>query len=313
MRHSIVFLDRATLGVPLRPPAFAHDYKEYEKTREDQVVERLRGATIAIDNKVPLRASALAQLPDLKMIALAATGSDCIDKDYCRAQGIVISNIRGYAADTVPEHVIALIFALRRNLIAYDRDIRAGKWQTMDQFCYFDHPIRDIAGSTLGIVGFGALGKSVAKRAEALGMRVLAAGHRPFDGAVDLETLLRNSDIVTLHCPLTPETRNMIGARELRLMKKDAILINTARGGLIDENALACALREGAIGGAGIDVLTEEPPRNGNPLLDASLPNLIVTPHIAWASQSAMRALADQLIDNIEAFAAGNPRNLVSV
>jgi glycerate dehydrogenase len=312
MRHSIVFLDRATLGVPLRAPAFAHDYKEYEKTREDQVVERLTGATIAIDNKVPLRAEALAQLPDLKMIALAATGSDCIDKDYCQAHGIAVSNIRGYAADTVPEHVIALIFALRRNLIAYDRDIRAGKWQTVDQFCYFDHPIRDITGSTLGIVGFGALGKSVARRAEALGMKTLATGHRPFDGTVDLDTLLRNSDVVTLHCPLTAETRNMIGPRELRLMKKDAILINTARGGLVDENALVHALREGVIGGAGIDVLTEEPPRNGNPLLDTGLPNLIVTPHVAWASQSAMRILADQLIDNIEAFAAGRPQNLVS-
>jgi len=312
MRHSIVFLDRATLGVPLRAPAFAHDYQEYEKTLEDQAVERLAGATIAIDNKVPLRAETLAQLPDLKMIALAATGSDCIDKDYCRAHGIVVSNIRDYAADTVPEHVIALIFALRRNLMAYNRDIRAGKWQTMDQFCYFDHPIRDIAGSTLGIVGYGALGKSVAKRARALGMKVLATGHRPFDGAVDLETLLRNSDIVTLHCPLTVETRNMIGERELSFMKKDALLINTARGGLVDENALASALREGVIGGAGIDVLTEEPPRSGNPLLDVSLPNLIVTPHVAWASQSAMRILADRLIDNIEAFAAGRPCNIVS-
>jgi glycerate dehydrogenase len=311
LRHSIVFLDRATLGAPLRAPDFAHDYRDYAATAAEQAAERLRGATIAIINKVPLRAETLAQLPDLKLIALAATGSDCVDKDYCRAQGITVSNIRDYATDSVPEHVLALIFALRRNLIAYDRDQKRGRWQASGQFCYFDHPIRDIAGSTLGIVGYGALGRAVGARAEALGMTVIATGGGPGAGLVELDALLRRSDVVSLHCPLTDRTRDLIGAEQLALMKPDAILINTARGGLVNEAALAGALVKGAIGGAGIDVLTEEPPKNGNVLLDLDLPNLIVTPHIAWASRSAMERLAEQLVGNLEAFAAGMPRNVV--
>ena len=220
-------------------------------------------------------------------------------------------NIRDYATDTVPEHVLALIFALRRSLIPYDRDIRRGKWQTVGQFCYFDHPIGQIAGSTLGIVGYGALGKSLAARARALGMEILIHTRSGGDGTVDLDTLLGRSDVVSLHCPLTPATRNLIGRRELGLMKPGAILINTARGGLVDEAALAEALIAGRIAGAGIDVLTEEPPVNGNILLTLDLPNLIVTPHIAWASRPAMEALAEQLTGNIEAFVAGRPRNLV--
>lgn len=311
MRHSIVFLDRATLGVPLTPPDFPHDYREYEATTADQASVRLADATIAINNKVPLRAETLSQLPKLKLIALAATGSDCVDKAYCAAHGITVCNIRDYATDTVPEHVLALIFALRRSLIAYDQDIRRGKWQTLNQFCYFDHPIRDIAGSTLGIVGYGALGRALARRAEALGMAVIASGSKPGDGQVPLDALLTRSDVVSLHCPLTDVTRKLIGARELELMKPDAILINTARGGLVDEAALADALVNDRIGGAGIDVLPEEPPVNGNILLDLNLPNLIVTPHVAWASQTAMRKLADQLTANIQAFAAGKPQNVV--
>jgi glycerate dehydrogenase len=311
MRHSIVFLDRATLGVPLKSPAFPHDYREYEATTADQTSNRLVDATIAIINKVPLSAETLARLPKLKLIALAATGSDCVDKVYCAAHGITVCNIRDYATDTVPEHVLALIFALRRSLVAYDRDVRRGKWQTLNQFCYFDHPIRDIAGSTLGIVGYGALGRALGERARALGMEVLAAGSKPGPGLVALDELLARSDVISLHCPLTEATRGFIGKRELALMKPDAILINTARGGLVDETALADALVTGRIGGAGIDVLPVEPPVNGNILLDLDLPNLIVTPHIAWASQSAMTKLAEQLTGNLEAFAAGQPRNVV--
>jgi glycerate dehydrogenase len=311
LRHSIVFLDRATLAVPLRTPGFPHDYREYAATTAEQAAERLAGATIVVINKVPLRAATLSQLPDLKLIALAATGSDCVDKDYCRGHGITVCNIRDYATDSVPEHVLALIFALRRSLVAYDRDLRRGKWQTIDQFCYFDHPIRGIAGSVLGIVGYGALGRALADRARALGMEVIATGGKPGPGLVELDELLRRSDIVSLHCPLTDATRGIINARSLALMKPDAILINTARGGLVDETALAEALRKGTIGGAGIDVLSEEPPRNGNILLDLDLPNLIVTPHIAWASEPAQERLAEQLIGNLEAFAAGTPRNVL--
>lgn len=312
MRHSIVFLDRATIGAPLRTPSFPHDFRAYESSTPEQVVERLQGATIAITNKIPLRAAALAQLPDLKFIAVAATGTDIIDKPACRARGIPVSNIRNYAFNTVPEHVFALIFALRRNLIAYREDVRRGRWQTVDTFCFFDHPIRDIAGSTIGIIGYGALGKGVGRIAEALGMKVLANGSRPGPGLVDLGTLLRESDIVVLQCPLTERTRNLIGAEQLKTMKPSAILINASRGGLVDEAALADALRTGTIAGAGFDVLTNEPPKQGNPLLAlVDLPNFILTPHVAWASREAMQILADQLIDNIEAFAAGAPRNLV--
>ena len=311
MSHKIVFLDRATLGVPLRAPKFPHSYTEYDATSTDQIVERLADADIAVINKVQMRAASLEKLPKLKLIAVAATGTDCVDKAYCKAHGITVSNIRNYAVNTVPEHTLALIFALRRSLIPYALDSRRGKWQTINQFCYFDHPIRDIAGSTLGLIGYGALGKSVGSRAEALGMKVIATDAFPFPGMVDLKTLLTESDIVSLHCPLTDGTRNIIGAAELKMMKKDAILINTARGGLVDEGALVAALKSGEIGGAGFDVLTVEPPTKGNVLLDVDLPNLIITPHVAWASVEAMTGLSNQLVDNIEAWVAGSPRNVV--
>ncbi len=307
----IVFLDRETLGAALRAPAFPHTYSEYPATAPDQVVDRLREATIAIVNKVALRAAALAQLPKLRLVAVAATGTDNVDKEYCRRHGITVVNIRNYAFNTVPEHVLALMFALRRNLMAYRDDVRGGAWQQASQFCFIPHPIRDVAGSTIGIVGFGALGRAVARRAEALGMRVLATDVEMQPGLVDLASLLKESDVVTLHVPLTAVTRNMIGAGELAMMRPDAILINTARGGLVDEQALAAALTAGRIAGAGIDVLTAEPPRDGNVLLGLELPNLIVTPHVAWASREAMQLLADQLVDNLEAFVAGAPRNVV--
>jgi glycerate dehydrogenase len=312
MQHSIVFLDRETLGAELRTPNFPHSYREYAVTRGPEVVERLKDATIAIINKVPMPKETLAQLPKLKLIAVAATGTDVIDKDYCRTAGITIVNIRNYAFNTVPEHVFALIFALRRNLVAYRDDVRKGAWQRADQFCFFPHPIRDIAGSTIGIIGFGALGKSVAQRAKALGMRVLATDIVAQPGLVDLPTVLKESDIVTLHVPLTTETRVMIGKEQLAMMRRDAILINTARGGLVDEQALAQALNEKIIAGAGFDVLTTEPPKNGNILLELDLPNFILTPHIAWASREAMQILADQLVDIVEAFVAGRPQNVVT-
>jgi glycerate dehydrogenase len=312
MQHAIVFLDRATLQARLRAPNFPHSYREYAVTRGPEIVERLKSATIAIVNKVPMRKETLAQLPKLRLIAVAATGTDVIDKDYCRTAGVTVVNIRNYAFNTVPEHVLALIFALRRNLVAYREDVRRGAWQRAEQFCFFTHPIRDITGSTIGIIGHGALGKSVAKRAQALGMRVLATDIVPQPGLVDLPVVLKESDIVTLHVPLTPQTRAMIGAEQLAMMRRDAILINTARGGLVDENALAHALREGIIAGAGFDVLTNEPPNEGNILLQLDLPNFILTPHVAWASREAMQILADQLIDIIEAFVAGRPQNVVS-
>jgi len=312
VQHQIVFLDRESVGANVRQPEFPHSYKEYEATwTPEEIVERLKDATIAIINKVPMRGETLKQLPKLKLIAVAATGTDVVDKAFCKQNGITVVNIRNYAFNTVPEHVMALIFALRRNLLAYVADVRAGRWGKVNQFCFFDHPIHDVAGSTLGVIGYGAIGKSVAKRAEALGMRILPYDVFPQPGLADLKTIYRESDVITLHTPLTQETKNMIGAKELKMMKSSAILINTARGGLVDEQALADALKNGTIGGAGFDVLTKEPPKEGNVLLDPTLPNFILTPHVAWASQEAMQILADQLIDNIEAFVGGSPQNIV--
>jgi glycerate dehydrogenase len=312
VQHEIVFLDRESVGADVRRPNFPHNYKEYESTwTPEEIVDRLKDASIAIINKVPMRADVLKQLPKLKLIAVAATGTDVVDKAYCKEHGVTVVNIRNYAFNTVPEHVIALMFALRRNLFAYVDDVQNGRWAEVDQFCFFDHPIRDVAGSTLGVIGYGAIGKSVAKRAECLGMKILPFDVFPQPGLVDLDTVLKESDVITLHVPLTPETKNMIGAKQFKMMKPTAILINTARGGLVDEAALAEALKNGTIAGAGFDVLTKEPPKEGNILLDLRLPNFILTPHVAWASREAMQILADQLIDNIEAFVGGKPQNVV--
>jgi glycerate dehydrogenase len=312
VQHEIVFLDRESVDANVRKPNFPHNYTEYDSTwTPEEIVSRLKDATIAIINKVPMRADVLKQLPQLKLIAVAATGTDVVDKAYCKEHGITVVNIRNYAFNTVPEHVLALTFALRRNLFPYVEDTRNGVWNKSSQFCFLTHPIHDVAGSTIGIVGFGAIGKAVGKRAEALGMKVLPYDIVDQPGLVDFETILKESDIITLHMPLTPDTKNMIGAAELKKMKPSAILINTARGGLVDEQALADALRSGTIAGAGFDVLTVEPPKNGNILLDPTIPNLIVTPHVAWASKEAMQILSDQLIDNIEAFVGGRPQNVV--
>jgi len=313
MTLHIVCLERDAVGADFRAPGVAHEWREFPASSEAEVVDRLRGAEVAIVNKVRLGAAEIAQLPALRMVAIAATGSDNVDLAACAARGIVVSNVRGYAVHTLPEHVLMLMLALRRRLFAYVRDVQAGRWERSGNFCFFDHPIGDVHGATLGIVGRGGLGSEVARLAEAFGMRVLFAEHKGADavraGHTAFDTVLREADVMSLHCPLTAATRHLIGATELAAMKPGAILINTARGGLVDEAALAHALRDGHLGGAGVDVLSKEPPRDGNALLAADIPNLIVTPHVAWASREAMQALADQVIDNIEAFAAGAPRN----
>jgi glycerate dehydrogenase len=311
----IVFLEKDSVHATVRRPVFPHAWTEYAKTSPDEVFERVKDATIVIANKVILKGDLLARLPRLRLIAVAATGTDNIDLAWCCEHKLPVTNIRGYAAKTVPEHVFMLLLALRRQLPAYRADVAAGEWQRSSAFCFFAHPIRDLSGSTLGLIGRGSLGQGVARLAETFGMRVLwgerkgATIVRP--GYVSFETLLAESDALSLHCPLDERTHGMIGEPELRAMKTDAILINTARGGLVDEGALVRALREGWIAGAGFDVLSSEPPRDGNPLLVAELPNLIVTPHVAWASGQAMQALADQLIDNMEAFVRGEERNRV--
>jgi glycerate dehydrogenase len=314
--HRVVFLDRASLKAKVRKPSCASEYVEFEKTSVAEIVPRLKGASVAIVNKVPMRADTLKQLPQLKLIAVAATGYDVVDVAYCKEHGIAVANIRNYAIHTVPEHAFALILALRRNILAYRQDVENGVWNRSEQFCFFTHDIGDLHGATLGIIGEGAIGQATAAIGRAFGMRVLFADHPPpkMEGVTFTphEQVLAESDVISLHCPLLPATRNLINLEAFHKMKRNALLINTARGGLVDEAALIQALDQGLIAGAGFDVLTVEPPKNGNPLLDVRRPNFILTPHVAWASDGAMQFLADQLIDNIELWCSGTPQHLVT-
>jgi len=314
----VVFLDRDTLspGTRLRTLAFDHELVCHGRTSAEQVAERVADVDILLVNKVRIDADTLAAAPRLKCIAVAATGTDSIDLAVCQKRGIVVSNIRHYAVHTVPEHTFALIFALRRSLCAYRDAVRAGRWQASGQFCFFDHPIRDLAGSTLGVIGDGVLGQAVATLGRALGMRVLMSA---FKGRTDMGVLytpfdrvLAESDVITLHCPLMAQTRHMIGAAEFAAMVRAPLLVNTARGGLVDESAVGPALASGQISGAAFDVVEQEPPSLDHPfmaLLDR--PDFILTPHVAWASNEAVQSLADQLVDNVEAFVRGDPRHIV--
>ena len=314
----VVFLDRATLGpsVLLRPFAARHELVSFDATPASLIESRIADADILITNKTPISADAIAAAPNLRLIAIAATGTDIVDLTACRARNVAVCNIRGYAVNTVPEHTFALILALRRNLLAYRASVAKGRWQESGQFCYFDYPVRDLAGAILGVIGGGALGAAVAKLGRAFGMEVVFAGRKgeatARDGYVSFDEMLRLSDVITLHCPLTPATRHLIGAPEFACMARRPLLINTGRGGLVDEVALGEALRSGQIAGAGFDVASVEPPPPGHPLMALlDLPNFILTPHVAWASEEAVQALADQLIGNIDAFLADEPRNLV--
>lgn len=316
---NIVFLDRDTISpqTVLRRPGFAHQLTIHGKTAPDEVVPRIAEADIVVVNKVRLTQDMLRQAPRLRLVAVAATGTDNVDLKVCAARGIAVSNIRNYAVHTVPEHTFALIFALRRSICAYRDSVNAGRWQSSGQFCYFDHPIRDLAGSTLGVIGDGVLGQSVAAMGRALGMQVLFSGfkgHQPMGTLyTPFDDVLARSDIITLHCPLNDETRGMIGAPEFAKMQRRPLLINTARGGLVDESAVAAALVSGQISGAGFDVVSVEPPPPDHPFMALSQrPDFILTPHVAWASDEAIQGLADQLIDNIEGFVNGQPKNLVA-
>ena len=314
----VVFLDRDTISpeTVLRELSFSHELEVFDRTTAEQVAVRITDADIVITNKAPVRGAALEGAKRLRLVAVAATGTDVVDVKAANARGVTVSNIRNYAVNTVPEHTFALLLALRRSVVAYRESVARGRWREAAQFCYFDHPIRDLAGSTLGVVGDGALGKAVAKLGEAFGMKVLFSDYKGTTGMGPLYTpfadVLRLSDVITLHTPLMPSTRNLIGAPEFAAMARKPLLINTARGGLVDEAALAVALRTGQIAGAGFDVVTTEPPPDDHPLVQLlELPNFILTPHVAWASQEAIQGLADQLIDNVEAFWAGSPRNVV--
>lgn len=291
------------------------DLRYYAATTPDEIAARIEAAEVVISNKVMLDAAAIQQAPRLKLIAVAATGVNNVDLEAAAARGITVCNCRGHVTPAVVQHVFALLLALCTRWPDYQQAVRDGRWQRASQFCLLDFPIRELAGKTLGIVGYGELGRGVARVAEAFGMQVLVA-QRP--GTVEaladrapLPALLPQVDVLSLHCPLTPATRGLIGAWELALMRRDAILINTARGGLVDEALLADALRRGALGGAGVDVLSLEPPANGNPLLAPDIPNLIVTPHCAWGSRESRQRLVGQLAENVRGFLAGAPVRVV--
>ncbi|AZT84968.1 D-2-hydroxyacid dehydrogenase [Marinobacter sp. NP-4(2019)] len=305
-----VFLDADTLGndVDLTPiETVTGGLVKHERTAPEQVLERIRGFDTVVVNKVVLNREHFEACPELKTIAVVATGLNNIDQAAAKDHGIRVMNVTHYGRSTVAQHTMALMLALATRLLDYNRDVRAGRWGRSSMFCLMDHPIMELEGRTLGIVGYGDLGQGVAERARAFGMKILL-GARPGQerGEVDgypripLDELLPQVDVLSLHCLLTDDTRNMIGARELATMKREALLINTSRGGLVDEQALADALRAGTIGGAGFDVLTEEPPRHGNPLLADDIPNLIVTPHSAWASREARQRIVGITAHNLE-------------
>ncbi|XZG68944.1 D-2-hydroxyacid dehydrogenase [Chitinibacteraceae bacterium HSL-7] len=315
MTPHIVFLDADSLPVAVRRPAFDHRWSAHAATAPEQTAARLAAADIAITNKVVIDAAVLDAAPQLKLIAVAATGYNVVDLAACRARGVTVCNIRDYAIHGVAEHTLMLMLALARALPAYQRDVAAGAWQQAPQFCHFGAPMHDLYGKRLCLIGSGALGQATAQLARAFGMDVLFVERRDAgmvrSGYVAFAEALATADVLSVHCPLNDETRDLIGAAELAQMKSSALLINTSRGGIVNEPALLEALNRRQIAGAALDVLTTEPPRSGHPLLDAQLPNLIITPHVAWASVETMTTLAEQLTGNIEAFVAGQPRNVV--
>ena len=313
-----VFLDFATMGAGLDLRGLqdlVDEFVVYEESPQDTIAERIAGADIVFTNKIRLTRDLLDDAPDLKFIAITATGTDNIDTIAAKARGIGVANIRHYCTQSVVEHVFGVLLALTHSLPCYSSSVRAGEWQRATDFCMLHYPVRELSSMTLGIVGFGALGQGVARIARAFDMKVLVSA-RPGTANVPADRvgfgeLLAASDVISLHFPLTEETRKLFGAREFKAMKDSAILINTARGGLVDSQALADALANGQIAAAGIDVLPQEPPADGDPLLDYDNDNLIITPHIAWATDEARQNAIDELAANTRAFLEGVERNRV--
>ncbi|SDO48706.1 D-2-hydroxyacid dehydrogenase [Desulforhopalus singaporensis] len=279
----------------------------YHTTEAEEIIDRIAGAELVIVNKVRLTKSVFENAPALKLVCVVATGTDVIDLQAASDCGVAVYNCRAYGTSSVVQHVFSLLLCLQTNIIAYHRAVQQGRWQQSSGFCFLDYPISELSGKTIGILGYGTLGRAVAETAHAFGMKTVIATRpgAPPDDRPTLDEILPEVDVLSLHCPLTQQTRNIIDARALSLMKPTAILINAARGGLVDEHALLSSLRQGQIGGAGIDVLSEEPPKNSNPLLEASLPNLLVTPHIAWASREARENIIEQTAENITDFHLG--------
>ncbi len=315
-----VFLDLDTVShqgdvdlAPLRQTLT--ELRSFGTTPADQLIEHVGSAEIAIINKVKLDAPVLAQLAHTRLISVAATGTNIVDLEAARQHGIAVCNVPAYSTLSVVQQVFAFILSLTQHLKEYEALLQQGAWRRAPQFTLLDYPIRELAGKKLGILGYGDIGKAVANIAEAFVMQVLIGARNAGDkrrGRLQLKDLLPQVDVLTIHVPLLPETRKLIGREELKLMKHDALLINCARGGIVDEQALAEALKTSRLGGAGIDVLSEEPPIHGNPLLAPGIPNLIVTPHIAWATREARQRVIDEMAMNIEAFKKGEKRNRVA-
>ena len=314
-----VFLDHPSLDLgdldlgPLRN-CFS-ELQLFARTSRDEVSERLKGATVAITNKVVIDATAMAANPRLKLILISATGTNNVDLEAARQHGITVCNCQGYGTPSVAQHTIMLLLNLATRLGDYQKAVGAGRWQQASQFCLLDYPIVELEGKTLGLLGHGELGSAVGRLAEAFGMRVLLGqipGRPARPDRLPLDQLLPQIDALTLHCPLNEHTRNFIGARQLAQLKPGAYALNTARGGLIDEQALADALRSGHLGGAATDVLSVEPPTQGNPLLAADIPRLIVTPHNAWGSREARQRIVGQLTENAQGFFSGTALRVVS-
>ncbi|MEM7430340.1 MAG: D-2-hydroxyacid dehydrogenase [Pseudomonadota bacterium] len=313
------FLDYGTMGpgLDLKPLYdLFPDMTVYESTTDDELIERIAGVSFVFTNKMRFDDAVMSAAPDLKFIGLTATGTDNIDLEMARKAGIAVANIRAYCTESIVEHVFGVLLMLTHSLPAYDADTRGGDWQRSTSPLMLTHPIEQLSEMTLGIVGYGALGKGVATMAQNFGMRVLVSARPSADTCADDRTafdeVLRAADVISLHCPLNDTTRNLINADTLAQMKPRAILINTARGGLVDSQALADALRAGHLWGAAIDVLPQEPPRDGDPLLDYEGDNLIVTPHIAWGTTRARQNAIDQLAANAVAFIAGEEKNRVA-
>jgi glycerate dehydrogenase len=286
----------------------------FRTTAPEEVANRIEGADLIILNKVKISRRQLEVAPSVRLICIVATGTDVVDLRGASELGVTVCNCQAYGIDSVVQHVFSLMLALHTNLLSYHDAVQAGRWQTASQFCFLDYPIVELKGKTLGIVGYGNLGRGVAGIAPAFGMKVVIARRpgNPPDDRPPLAEMLAGVDVLTLHCPLTDQTRNLINAQTLALMKPTSFLINCARGGIVDEVALVEALQAKKIAGAAVDVLSVEPPRDSNPLLEAKLPNLIITPHIAWASKEARQRIIDQTEENIRAFKTGEPIRTVS-
>jgi len=312
LNHYAVLLDEAsyTLG-DLDLTALIEQvdhWDRYPATESGQRYERLENASIAVINKVRLDAELIASLPHLKLILLTATGTDNVDLDACRASGITVCNVSDYGTPSVAQHVFSLILALSTNLLNYANETASGAWSQATHFSTLSYPISELQDKTLGLIGYGTLAKGVEKLARAFDMQIVIAqrpGGEPQAGRLVIDELLAQSDVVSLHCPLVDNTFHLIDAEALQKMKSSAILINTARGAVVDNAALAEALKSGEIKGAGIDVLEQEPPPADHPLLQPDVPNVIVTPHVAWASLEARQRLLDKVAGNLQAWLKG--------